>query len=382
MKLETEKNEFVFETIRNNGEIQVMKQLIDLKNIFARQLPKMPREYIVRLVFDHKHESIVIKKNGKIFGGVCYCVFEKNHMVEIVFLAIMSDHQIKGFGTKLMNHLKMQLQKRGIDFLMTCADNLAIGYFKKQGFHQNILMPEILYKGYLKDYEGSTLMECILVEDIDYPSIMSKIKIQAALLKQFLKKKVSNRNVHEGISDSKWKAAQKTTKTNKYGTQIDIDHIKGVKDAGFEFRDFDELMKKEKGTTFKNSCQKFLDLLGQHKSAWPFKEPVKKEDVPDYYDVIKNPIDLQTIKEKLKNDLYKTKNQFVKDIELIFKNAKIYNQPNTIFYKYASELEKFSQEILINLKEENLFIENENCKMMIEKDTSKKVKKKHRKKRR
>jgi len=36
--------------------------LIDLKNIFARQLPKMPKEYIVRLVFDRNHESMCIIK--------------------------------------------------------------------------------------------------------------------------------------------------------------------------------------------------------------------------------------------------------------------------------------------------------------------------------
>jgi histone acetyltransferase len=40
-----------------------MKFLIYLKNIFARQLPKMPKEYIVKLVFDRNHESLVILKN-------------------------------------------------------------------------------------------------------------------------------------------------------------------------------------------------------------------------------------------------------------------------------------------------------------------------------
>lgn len=29
-----------------------MRFIIDLKNIFARQLPKMPKEYIVKLVLD------------------------------------------------------------------------------------------------------------------------------------------------------------------------------------------------------------------------------------------------------------------------------------------------------------------------------------------
>ena len=41
-----------------------MKYLIDLKNIFARQLPKMPKEYIVKLVFDRNHESLVILRRN------------------------------------------------------------------------------------------------------------------------------------------------------------------------------------------------------------------------------------------------------------------------------------------------------------------------------
>lgn len=91
----------------------------------------MPKEYIIRLIFDKKHECLVIKRDSKILGGLCYCLFPRTKVVEIVFLAISSDHQIKGFGTKLMNELKMRMQKRDYHFLMTCADNLAIGYFKK-----------------------------------------------------------------------------------------------------------------------------------------------------------------------------------------------------------------------------------------------------------
>ncbi len=31
-------------------------------------------------------------------------------------------------------------------------------------------------------------------------------------------------------------------------------------------------------------------MLRRHKSAWPFLEAVSKDDVPDYYEVIKDPI--------------------------------------------------------------------------------------------
>lgn len=40
----------------------VPSRLIDLKNIFAKQLPNMPKEYIVRLIFDHRHRSLLALK--------------------------------------------------------------------------------------------------------------------------------------------------------------------------------------------------------------------------------------------------------------------------------------------------------------------------------
>ena len=41
---------------------------------------------------------------------------------------------------------------------MTYADNNATGFFKKQGFNQDGYMPEGRWKGYIKDYNGSTMM--------------------------------------------------------------------------------------------------------------------------------------------------------------------------------------------------------------------------------
>jgi hypothetical protein len=39
------------------------------QNIFSRQLPKMPKDYIVRLVFDRRHISLAILRLGRIIGG-------------------------------------------------------------------------------------------------------------------------------------------------------------------------------------------------------------------------------------------------------------------------------------------------------------------------
>lgn len=70
--------------------------LTGLKNIFQRQLPKMPREYITRLVLDRNHRSMAIVKRGlHVVGGITYRPFEQKRFAEIVFCAITSTEQVK-----------------------------------------------------------------------------------------------------------------------------------------------------------------------------------------------------------------------------------------------------------------------------------------------
>lgn len=106
-KVQEERKEIVFKVIKNDQQRESMKMLIDLKNIFSRQLPKMPKEYIVKLVFDRNHESMVIlKEDNKVIGGICFRVFEQERFTEIAFLAITASEQVRGYGTRLMNKLK------------------------------------------------------------------------------------------------------------------------------------------------------------------------------------------------------------------------------------------------------------------------------------
>jgi histone acetyltransferase len=93
--------------IRNDDRRDHLKWLLDLKNIFANQLPKMPREYISKLVFDRSHESMIILRNHtSVLGGICFREFKQEGFAEIAFLAITSSEQVRGFGTRLMNKLK------------------------------------------------------------------------------------------------------------------------------------------------------------------------------------------------------------------------------------------------------------------------------------
>merc|ERR1719197_553535 len=94
----------------------------------------MPKDYITRLVFCRSHKSIALLKKDDVIGGICFRPFPSQGFIEIAFCAIAADRQVRGYGTRLMNHLKSYMQKDKLYYFTTYADNNAIGYFKKQGF--------------------------------------------------------------------------------------------------------------------------------------------------------------------------------------------------------------------------------------------------------
>lgn len=58
-----------------------------------------------------------------------------------------------------------------------------------------------------------------------------------------------------------------------------------------------------------------------------FHEPVDPEalQIPDYPDIVKNPMDFGTIKKKLNNYAYRNGQEFLDDVGLVFANCILYN---------------------------------------------------------
>ena len=64
--------------VENDGQPRSSVILTGLKTLFQKQLPKMPREYIARLVYSRDHWSMAIVKRGfQVVGGITYRPFEK-----------------------------------------------------------------------------------------------------------------------------------------------------------------------------------------------------------------------------------------------------------------------------------------------------------------
>ncbi|GFS25330.1 bromodomain adjacent to zinc finger domain, 1B, partial [Elysia marginata] len=73
-------------------------------------------------------------------------------------------------------------------------------------------------------------------------------------------------------------------------------------------------------------CEDVLQKVMKNKNSWPFLEPVDKKMVPDYYTLIKKPMDFQTMQKKCARLSYASPQEFIEDAALVFENAESYNK--------------------------------------------------------
>ncbi|GIX87803.1 hypothetical protein CDAR_82812 [Caerostris darwini] len=85
-----------------------------------------------------------------------------------------------------------------------------------------------------------------------------------------------------------------------------------------------------------------MKAVWKHQFAWPFYHPVDavKLKIPDYHKIIKNPMDLGTIKSRLENYYYYSSSECIQDCNTMFMNCYIYNKPGEDVVLMAQTLEK------------------------------------------
>ncbi|KAK2648479.1 hypothetical protein Ddye_015968 [Dipteronia dyeriana] len=356
LKREEEAGRLKFVCLANDGIDEHMVWLIGLKNIFARQLPNMPKEYIVRLVMDRSHKSVMVIRRNQVVGGITYRPYVSQKFGEIAFCAITADEQVKGYGTRLMNHLKQHARDvDGLTHFLTYADNNAVGYFIKQGFTKEIYLEKDRWHGYIKDYDGGILMECKINPKLPYTDLSIMIRRQRQAIDEKIRELSNCHIVYPGIDFQKVHSIVDFQKKEAGIPKkiIKVEDILGLREAGWtpdqwghsRFRTLNP-------STDSASNQKFLTVfmrsllksLHDHVDAWPFKEPVDARDVPDYYDIIKDPMDLRTMSKRVESEqYYVTFEMFVADAKRMFANARTYNSPETIYYKCSTRLEAHFQ---------------------------------------
>jgi len=90
-------------------------------------------------------------------------------------------------------------------------------------------------------------------------------------------------------------------------------------------------------------CEALLNRLKAHQFGWIFNTPVDvvKLNIPDYFTIIKHPMDLGTVKSKIVSGEYLSPLGFAADVRLTFSNAMKYNPPGNDVHSMAETLSKY-----------------------------------------
>jgi histone acetyltransferase len=320
---------------------QLLLILCEATNVFDRQLPNMGADYIARLTFDLRGETVVILHAGIVHGAISYRIFPDERFIEVAFCAVDSSLQSRGYGRFIMQYFKTVMQSIELYDVLTCADNDAVDYFRKQGFNdREVMMDPERYLGRLKEYSNVVLVHCHLSPVIDYLNFATKLD---AVIR-FVESKVG-KHLFPPLFDRPTRLRQGPPGFLNVSLR-DVIQLTGSGPMGEVERsklvDYDGRM-----AELKTKLLRILrGLQGDPAIAEVFQTPVTEEVAPRYFETIVRPMDLQTIERKLTrfSDFYKRPSVFAADIKLMIDNCKAYNDSDTMFYRVAlATSKKFAQ---------------------------------------
>ena len=100
-----------------------------------------------------------------------------------------------------MNHFKAHIRKTypNMHYFLTYADNYAVGYFRKQGFSKEITLDRQIWAGYIKDYEGGTIMQCKMLPKVDYLKTQELIAKQREAILSKIRQMSKSHIIHDGL---------------------------------------------------------------------------------------------------------------------------------------------------------------------------------------
>jgi len=90
-----------------------------------------------------------------------------------------------------------------------------------------------------------------------------------------------------------------------------------------------------------SALEDLLNNMMKHKDGWPFDRPITRSDAPDYFEIIKRPIDLGTVRTNLLHMKYSCNQEVLVDVRQVFENCYRYNAEDAEEYQCAQRLEKY-----------------------------------------
>jgi len=168
-------------------------------------------------------------------------------------------------------------------------------------------------------------MECVIHKRVNYLKVPDMVGMQRKAIYDKIKEISFSHIKHKGIEHFKTEDGL-----------LDISQIPGIKESGWK----PNKPTREEAVAMQMQCRDVLNAIRDHSSSWPFHIAVNRQEVPDYYEIIKDPMDLESMEKRVnQGNYYITKDIFLADLKRICDNCRIYNREDTEYYKCANDIE-------------------------------------------
>ncbi|TFK75869.1 hypothetical protein BDN72DRAFT_831308 [Pluteus cervinus] len=102
---------------------------------------------------------------------------------------------------------------------------------------------------------------------------------------------------------------------------------------------------------FQNVIGMLHSQISQHRNGNIFHNPIRNSEAPDYHEIVKRPMDLKTIKVKVKDGVIANSLEYQRDIFLMFANAMMYNRPGSDVYVMAEDMMLESEDYIKSFRQ-------------------------------
>lgn len=167
-------------------------------------------------------------------------------------------------------------------------------------------------------------------EEIQRKKTEAETRLRAELEREMRAKK--NRFVINGVVDSACSEDGDDT-SGRYNLR------QPQHDTRNDSSEFEGIIHPDKLAEFYEALELIVDTVRTSKHAWPFVDAVP-DTVPGYYDLIKEPMDLKTLRTKVEFRHYKSLIELEKDFQLLVNNCEKFNGPKNVYTKMVYKLWK------------------------------------------
>ena len=100
-------------------------------------------------------------------------------------------------------------------------------------------------------------------------------------------------------------------------------------------------------------CLEVMDKLCSRKTSQMFANPVDpvRDSCPNYFDIVKTPMDLGTVRRKLNDGQYKSVADWKSDVNLIWSNSNAYNSKTSLLRAITKDLSDLYHKLTVYLSD-------------------------------